>query len=68
MILVAGMAFITVLAVWYGLLERHPMERRARMLADRRDELRSLMLKDKGPRKRQQESLSAMRRWSTCSS
>jgi tight adherence protein C len=61
-ILVAGMAFITVLAVWYGLLERHPMERRARMLADRREQLRSLMLKDKGPRKRQQESLSAMRR------
>jgi tight adherence protein C len=60
--LVAGMAFITVLAVWYGLLERHPMERRARMLAERRDQLRGQLLKDKAPRKRQKESLSVMRR------
>ena len=62
MILVAGLAFITVLAVWYGLLERHPMERRARMLAERRDQLRGQLLKDKAPRKRQKESLSLMRR------
>jgi tight adherence protein C len=61
-ILVAGLAFITVVAVWYGLLEHHPMERRARMLAERREQLRGQMLKEKGPRKRQQESLSAMRR------
>ena len=61
-VLVAGMAFITVLAVWYGLLERHPMERRARMLAERRDQLRGQLLKDKAPRKRQKESLSVMRR------
>jgi tight adherence protein C len=60
--LVAGLAFITVLAVWYGLLERHPMERRARMLAERRDQLRGQLLKDKAPRKRQKESLSLMRR------
>jgi tight adherence protein C len=60
--LAAGLAFITVLAVWYALLERHPMERRARMLAERRDQLRGQLLKDKGPRKRQNESLSAMRR------
>ena len=61
-ILVAGLAFVTVLAVWYALLEHHPMERRARMLAERRDQLRGQILKDKAPRKRQQESLSAMRR------
>lgn len=60
-IMVAGLAFITVIAVWYGLLERHPMERRARMLAERREQLRGQMLKDKSPRKRQRESLSAMR-------
>jgi tight adherence protein C len=60
--LVAGLAFVTVLAVWYGLLERHPMERRARMLAERRDQLRGQLLKDKMPRKRQKESLSLMRR------
>ena len=59
-ILVAGLAFITVLAVWYGLLERHPMERRAKMLAERRDQLRGAMLRDK-PRKRRSESLGAMR-------
>jgi hypothetical protein len=59
-ILVASLAFITVVAVWYGLLERHPMERRAKMLAERRDQLRGQMLKDK-PRKRRSESLGAMR-------
>lgn len=59
-ILVACLAFITVVAVWYGLLERHPMERRAKMLAERRDQLRGQMLKDK-PRKRRSESLGAMR-------
>src|SRR5688572_28852592 len=61
-ILVAGLAFITVLAVWYGLLEHHPMERRARMLGERRDQLRGQLLKEKSPRKRQQESLGLMRR------
>jgi tight adherence protein C len=59
-ILIAGLAFLTVLAVWYGLLERHPMERRAKMLAERRDQLRGAMLRDK-PRKRRSESLGAMR-------
>jgi tight adherence protein C len=59
-ILVAGLAFVAVLAVWYGLLERHPMERRAKMLAERREQLRSTVLRDK-PRKRRSESLGAMR-------
>jgi tight adherence protein C len=59
-ILIAGLVFITVLAVWYGLLERHPMERRAKMLAERREQLRGAMLRDK-PRKRRSESLGAMR-------
>ena len=59
-ILVAGLAFIAVLAVWYGLLERHPMQRRAKMLAERRDQLRGAMLRDK-PRKRRSESMGAMR-------
>lgn len=62
LILMTAAAFTTVLAVWYGLLERHPMERRARMLADRRAELRGQTLKDWGLRRRQQESLGAMRR------
>jgi tight adherence protein C len=59
-VMVAGLVFITVIAVWYGLLERHPMERRAKMLAERRDQLRGAMLRDK-PRKRRSESLGAMR-------
>jgi tight adherence protein C len=59
--LVATMAFLSVLAVWYALLEKHPMERRARMLTTRREELRSQVLRDRGVRKRQKEGLSIMR-------
>jgi tight adherence protein C len=62
LILLTGLAFITVLAVWYALLERHPMERRARMLADRRAKLRGQALKERGHSRRQKESLSIMRR------
>jgi tight adherence protein C len=62
LILLSAVAFITVLAVWYALVERHPMERRARMLAGRRAELRGQMLKDRGHSRRQKESLSFMRR------
>jgi tight adherence protein C len=56
----AAMAFLSVWAVWYALLEKHPMERRARMLTARRDELRGQLLKDR-PRARQKEGLSLMR-------
>ena len=59
--LAAAMAFLSVLAVWYALLEKDPMERRARMLATRRDELRGQMLRDRSMRKRQKEGLSMMR-------
>jgi tight adherence protein C len=62
LVLMSAVAFMTVLAVWYGLIERDPMERRARVLAERRAELRGSMLKDRSPNRRQQESLSAMRR------
>jgi tight adherence protein C len=62
-LLSAGAAFLMVVAIWYGLLERHPMEARAKMLASRRDELRGQLLKDKGgARRRQKEGLSQMRR------
>ncbi|MGH6884939.1 MAG: type II secretion system F family protein, partial [Geminicoccales bacterium] len=60
-LLSASAAFLMVVAIWYGLLERHPMEARAKLLAARRDELRGQMLKDKGPRRRQKEGLSLMR-------
>jgi tight adherence protein C len=59
--LFAAMAFLSVWAVWYALLEKHPMERRARMLTARRNELRGQLLKDKGARARQKEGLSVMR-------
>jgi tight adherence protein C len=62
LVLMTAVAFMTVLAVWYGLIERDPMERRARVLADRRAELRASMLKERGQSRRQQESLSVMRR------
>ena len=46
---------------WGGRSSLHPMERRARMLATRREELRGQMLRDKGVRKRHKEGLSIMR-------
>ncbi|MEM7022154.1 MAG: type II secretion system F family protein [Pseudomonadota bacterium] len=67
LMLLTVVAFISVLAVWYGLVERDPMERRARVLADRRAELRGSTLggsaaKSRSHSRRQQESLSLMRR------
>jgi tight adherence protein C len=62
LVLMTAVAFMTVLAVWYGLIERDPMERRARVLADRRTELRASVLKERGQSRRQKESLSVMRR------
>lgn len=62
LVLLAGTAaFLLVVAIWYSLLERDPMERRARMLAHRRNELRGQMGKERGRRLRQKE-MSAMRR------
>jgi tight adherence protein C len=54
-------AFVVVLAIWYALLERDPMERRARMLAARRDELRDQMLRRKTQPRGRQDSLGLMR-------
>lgn len=59
--LAASAAFLVVLATWYALLERDPMERRARMLAQRRDELRGQVLNRKTQQRGRQESLSLMR-------
>lgn len=63
-LLVAAAVFLIVLSIWFGLIERNPMERRARMLAERRAELRSKTTSERGRRvrARQQESLSLMRR------
>lgn len=62
LVLLAGaVVFLLVVAIWYSLLERDPMERRARMLAERRGELRGQLGKERGRRLRQKE-MSAMRR------
>lgn len=61
-VMASGVAFLTVMAIWYSLLERDPMERRARMLAQRRGELRGQLSKDHSRRQRHTESLSLMRR------
>jgi tight adherence protein C len=58
--MVAAVAFLTVMAVWYGLIERDPLANRARMLAARREELRRSQAAA-APRRRRQESLSLMR-------
>lgn len=50
--LAAISAFLTVLAVWYGLLVPHTGNKRARELAQRRDQLRAGML---APRQRKRE-------------
>lgn len=56
----ASVAFFVVLAIWYGLLETDPMERRARMLTERRNELRGQLTRV-ARRSRRDESLSLMR-------
>lgn len=62
-VMAASVAFLTVVALWYSLIEKDPMERRARLLAQRRDQLRSQTRGKGGKRRdRRQESLSLMRR------
>ena len=64
LVAMAGLvAFATVFAIWYGLLERDPMARRIKMVAEHRSELRGSMLRDRMPkRNRQTERMSAARR------
>jgi tight adherence protein C len=59
----AGAAFLLVIGVWYGLIERDPWQQRARTIAGRREELRGSLSRERaGRRRRKSESLSAMRR------
>lgn len=60
--LAACSAFVVVLAVWFALIERDPMEKRARLLAERREQLRKQTLRSKQKKRGKQESLSLMRR------
>ena len=61
-ILVSAMAFTTVMAIWFGLVERHPMELRAQRVAQRRSELRAGFLEANSRTKRRTESLSVIKR------
>jgi tight adherence protein C len=62
MVMSAGMAFLTVVAVWFGLLERNPMERRVKMVTLRREELRGQALADgQSRRRRKDEGMSVVR-------
>jgi tight adherence protein C len=58
----AGAAFLLVIGVWYGLIERDPWQERARTIAGRREELRGSLARERAGRRRKKESLSAMRR------
>ncbi|MGI9494026.1 MAG: type II secretion system F family protein [Geminicoccaceae bacterium] len=61
-LLLSGMAFTTVIAVWFGLVERNPMELRAQRVAQRRDELKAGFLKPTSQHSRRAESLSVIKR------
>lgn len=58
----AWSAFLTVLALWYGLIERAPNARRVKELAQRRESLRAGVIAPTRTKKRNQASTSFMRR------
>jgi tight adherence protein C len=60
-LLLGAVAFFSVVAVWYGLLESDPTSHRLRMMQARRDELRS-NLQTRSPRRKRMESLDYMSR------
>lgn len=55
-------AFLSVVTVYFGLLERDPMAARAKQLANRREELRRGLTDGSRARRRRAESLTLMRR------
>jgi tight adherence protein C len=61
-VLLSFLAFTVVISVWFGLVERDPMESRARQIASRREELKSNLLREKAQAKRRVESVGFMRR------
>lgn len=61
-ILLSAMAFTTVMAIWFGLIERHPMELRAQRVAQRRTELRAGFLKSANRVSRRTESMGIIKR------
>ena len=60
--LLALMAFTVVVAIWFGLIERSPLESRAHRIASRRNELKSDLLSTKPKTSRRTESVGFMKR------
>ena len=60
--LLAILAFTVVIAIWFGLIERNPLESRAKTIAARRHELKSQLLANRPRSNRRAESLGIMRR------
>lgn len=60
--LLSAMAFTTVIAIWFGLVERNPMELRTQRVTQRRSELKAGMLKPAQRAGRRSEGLSVARR------
>lgn len=60
--LLALMAFTVIMAIWFGLIERNPLESRARFVASRRNELKTTLLANKPRSSRRSESVGFMRR------
>ena len=61
-LLLALMAFSVVFAIWFGLIERNPLENRARHVAARRNELKANLLTTKARSSRRAESVGFMKR------
>ncbi len=61
-LLFALLAFVVIVTIWFALIERNPMENRARRIAQRRGELRADLLGKKSRQSRRAESVGFMRR------
>lgn len=61
-LLLALLAFTVVIAIWFGLIEHNPLESRAKIIASRRNELKSKLLTNNPRSNRRAESLGFMRR------
>lgn len=60
--LLALMAFTVITAIWFGLVERNPMENRAKYIASRRSELKTTLMANKPRSNRRSESVGFMKR------
>lgn len=60
--LLSAMAFTTIIAIWFGLVERNPMELRTQRVAQRRSELKAGMLKSTQRVGRRNESINVIKR------